>query len=158
MKLMKNDVSFDKKESFSQVLSETEHNFKNNQLTLLNNYNSFYKNKDKLFYILKNDFSEKSSEYLVNEKKISNIQNSTHYFFDQCYSKNQSYQNLFETSDFFVIISKAIPKEGIYYDPTEHAVKHIITEISTNSKKWKEYIVLFNGGYKAKVFNKLFII
>ncbi|CCJ30336.1 unnamed protein product [Pneumocystis jirovecii] len=125
MKLMKNDVSFDKKESFSQVLSETEHNFKNNQLTLLNNYNSFYKNKDKLFYILKDDFSEKSSEYL-------------------------SYQNLFETSDFFVIISKAIPKEGIYYDPTEHAVKHIITEISTNSKKWKEYIVLFNGGYKAK--------
>ncbi|KAG5513432.1 hypothetical protein PMAC_001496 [Pneumocystis sp. 'macacae'] len=96
MKLLKNDISLNEKKEFSQILSETEHNFKNDQLTILNTCNSFYK-------------------------------------------------------DFFVIISKTVPRKGIYYDPSEHTVEHIVAEISTNSKKRKEYIVLFNGGYKAKV-------
>ncbi|KAG4304418.1 hypothetical protein PORY_002128 [Pneumocystis oryctolagi] len=150
MESLEDVTSFNKKERLSEIPSKIQYNFKNDQ-SISNIYNSFYKNEDKLSYVIESNFlKESSSEYLINEKKTSTIHDSN-CFFDQHYLKNQPYQNLFKISKFSVIISKVIPKENIYYDPSEHVVKHIIAEVETNLKEKKEYIVLFNGGYKAKV-------
>ncbi|KAG4300599.1 hypothetical protein PCK1_003028 [Pneumocystis canis] len=152
MEFLKDVVFSDQKEEFSEISLKTEETFKNNQLILSNTFKSFNENQKSNSFDNSNNNSEKNelSEYFINEKK-SSIQDSTHYFFDEHYSNNKMYQNLLKKTNFSIIISRVIQKKNIYYDPSEHIVKHIISEVHTDLKEKQKYIVLFEGGYQAKI-------
>ncbi|EMR09679.1 hypothetical protein PNEG_01867 [Pneumocystis murina B123] len=138
LKLLKNFPSYDKKEEIVNVSLNKENDFKKEELIVSKNNNSLYKSE--YFCNFKNGFLEVPHN-------IENL-NSFH---DKYNPKSKVHESLYKISKFSIVISRMIKKENLYYEPSEHTVKYIIEKVNTDLRETQEYIVLFEGGYKAKV-------
>ncbi|QSL67069.1 hypothetical protein MERGE_001456 [Pneumocystis wakefieldiae] len=139
VKLLKNLTSYDQKEEIVNLSLTKEDGFEKEELIVRKNNSPLYKNQH--FCNFKNEFLEEPS----NIENINNFRDNYNY-------KSRVHQSLYKISKFsIIIISRVIKKENLYYEPSEHTVKHIIEKVNTNLRETQEYIVLFEGGYKAKV-------